>query len=232
MALLASDKGGEGFEPVPAGTYVARCVSVVDLGVQDTPWGGKEKVYIGFEVPEVRVEWTDKDGKQHEGPALIGNRFTLSIHPDSNLGQTLTNWRGKPFTEDERKGFDLFTVLGAPCMISVIHNEKSGKVYANISGVMRLPSGSTCPDAETELVAYTPQDQDKAGNFKKLPEWQQKLVRAGYKMAEGDNTIGSANRQSAPGNAARAAALATSGAKGVSPEDENDWDDWDSDIPF
>lgn len=230
MALVASDKGGDGFEPVPAGSYVARCVSVVDLGVQETPWGGKEKVYIGFEVPEERVEWKDQDGKEHEGPALIGSRYTLSIHKDSNLGQILTSWRGKPFTDDERKGFDLFTVLGAPCMINVVHNENNGKVYANIQSVMRLPKGMECPPAETDLIAYTPQDEDKAGNFEKLPQWLQKLVRAGYKMAEGDNTVGSANRQSAPGNSAREQALATAGAKGAQPPPIED--DWDDSIPF
>lgn len=192
MALIASDKGGEGFEPVPAGTYVARCISVVDLGVQDTPWGGKEKVYLGFEIPEIRVEWKDKEDKEHEGPALIGNRYTLSIHPDSNLGQHLINWRGVPFTEEERKGFDLFTVLGAPCMMSVIHNEKNGKTYANISAIMRLPKGTVCPDVETEMVAYTPQDPDKADNFDKLPDWLKKLVRQGYRMAEGSTVVGSA----------------------------------------
>jgi hypothetical protein len=110
MALLSKDSGGEGFEPIPAGTYVARCVSVIDLGVQETPWGGKEKVYIGFEIPGERVQWKDKDGKEHEGPAFIGSRYTNSINEKAILGQHLTSWRGVPFTDDERQGFDLFTI--------------------------------------------------------------------------------------------------------------------------
>ena len=191
MALIASDKGGAGFEPIPAGSYVARCISVIDLGVQETPWGGKEKVYIGFEVPGERVEW-EKDGQAHDGPAIIGGRYTNSINEKSILGQHLTSWRGVPFTEDERQGFDLFSVLGAPCMINVTHTEKNGKVYANINAIMRLPKGTECPPAETELLAYSPMDEATAGNFDKLPEWQQKLVRAGYKMAEGSTVVGSA----------------------------------------
>jgi hypothetical protein len=227
---MAKDSGGEGFEPIPAGTYVARCVSVVDLGVQETPWGGKEKVYLGFEVPSERVEWKDQDGKEHEGPAFIGSRYTLSINEKSILGQHLTSWRGKPFDEDERKGFDLFTVLGVPCMISVIHTEKNGKTYANINSIMRLPKGTECPPAESELVAYTPMDAEHAGNFDKLQEWQKKLVRQGYKMSDDSDQVGSASREAAPNNDARSQALATAGAKGAQPPQDDD--PFDDDIPF
>lgn len=190
-AWLAKGEGDSNFEPLPAGTYVARCVSVIDIGVQDTKFGGKEMCYLGFEVPSERVEW-EKDGIKHEGPAMIGSRYTFSIHPKSILGQQLESWRGVPFSDQDRQGFNLFNVLGAACMISVIHNQSGNKTYANISAIMRLPKGMTCPPAETNLVGYTPLDSDKAGHFSKLTNWQQNLVRTGYKMAEGSNVIGSA----------------------------------------
>lgn len=229
MAFMSSDKGGSGnFEPVVAGSHAARCVSVIDLGVQQTPWGGKEKCYIGFEVPAQRVEWTDKDGKEHEGPAFIGMTLTNSINEKSILGQLLTSWRGVPFTEDERKGFDLFTILGAPALINVIHKEKEGKTFANITGIMRLPQGMVVPNPETELVGYSPMDNKTAGNFEKLPEWLQKKVRDGFQMSPGNDQVGSAARAAAPGNTARAEALATAhGAPApVSPPE------FDDDIPF
>ena len=191
MAWLAKGEGDSNFEPLFAGTHVARCISVIDVGVQETKFGGKEMCYLGFEAPRERVAW-EKDGVKHEGPALIGSRYTFSIHPKSILGQQLESWRGVPFTEEERNGFSLFNVLGAPCLISVIHNLSGGKTYANINAIMRLPAGMECPPAETELVGYTPLDDDRAGNFDKLADWQQKLVRAGYKMAEGSTVIGSA----------------------------------------
>lgn len=193
MALLSKDTGGSGFEQLAPGAYVARCVSVIDLGVQQTPFGGKEKVYVGFEVPGERVAWNDKNGKENEGPALIGSRYTNSIHEKSILGQHLLGWRGVPFTEEERQGFDLFSILGAPCLINVVHKQTDNKSYANIQSIMRLPQGMQCPPAETELLAYSPMDENTAGNFDKLPEWSQKLVRAGYSMAPGLNVPGSAN---------------------------------------
>lgn len=184
MSLLSSDKGGgSDFEPVPTGTHVARCVTVVDLGFQDTPWGAKEKVYIGFEVPSVRVKWT-KDDVEHEGAAIIGSQYTNSIHPDSNLGKNLISWRGKAFTEDEKAGFDLFNILDVPCMISVIHNTKGDKTYANISTIMGTPKEIDIPIRETDLLAYSPQDAAKAGNFDKMPEWLQKKCTEGHRTKD------------------------------------------------
>jgi hypothetical protein len=192
MGLISKDSGGGGnFEPLPMGTHIARCVSVVDLGTQESVHGPKEKVYLGFEVAAVRVEW-EKDGQQHEGPALIGSTYNNTINERAILGQHLVSWRGKAFTEEERQGFDLFTVVGAPCLISVTHNIKGGITYANINGIMRLPKGMTCPPAETDLIAYSPMDQAVAANIGKLPDWLQKKVRIGYQIAEGSFQVGSA----------------------------------------
>ena len=234
MALLSKDSGGgEGFEQLEPGAYVARCVSVVDLGIQDAGrWGKKEKVYLGFEVPSERVKWTDKDGNEKEGPAFIGSRYTNSINEKAILGQHLKSWRGKPFTDDERAGFDLFTVLGVPCMISVVHNESGGKMYANIEGIMRLPKGTECPPAETELIACSPMDSSTAANLTKLPEWLQKVVRAGYGIAEGQITVGSEARATAPTSSARDQALAAAHGKPSEQPDQADEDPFDDDIPF
>ncbi len=188
MPLLSKASGGSGdFDPVPAATHIARCVSVVDLGFLDTPWGAKEKVYIGFEVPSVRVEWNDKEDVHHEGPALIGSRYTNSIHEKSVLGQHLVNWRGRAFAEDERDGFDLFTIVDVPCMIAVTHKVKGEKTYANISGIMGLPKGTIAPERETDLLSYTPQDAAYSGNFDKMPEWLQKICREGHRMGDNPN---------------------------------------------
>lgn len=225
MALLSKDGGGSDFQPVEPGSYIARCVNVVDLGLQESgQWGKKEKVYLGFEIPSERVKWTDKEGKEHEGPAFIGARYTNSISERAILGQHLTSWRGRPFTDQERKGFDLFTVLGVPCMINVVHNESGGKVYANINSIMRLPKGMDCPPAESDLIACSPMDNDTAANLTKLPEWLQKVVRAGYQMEEGSTRVGSAASTAPQGR--EAVQTAPQGREAVPPMDDYD------DIPF
>jgi hypothetical protein len=183
MGLMAKSEGsGNDWEPVPTGTHLARCVTVCDLGLQSTGYGTKEKVFFGFEVPGVRVKW-EKDGKEHEGPALLSSTYTLSIHPKSILGQHLVSWRGQEFTDEERDGFDVFKVLGAPCMISVIHNTKGDKTYANIGAIMRVPAGTAVPEAETETIGYTATDGAWSGNLDKLPEWLKKKALEGQRQA-------------------------------------------------
>ena len=161
---------------------------MVDLGLQETTWNGatklKHKIYIAFEVPAVRVEWEKNDVK-HEGPALVGQMYTNSIGDKSNLGKHLVSWRGRSFTDEEKTGFDLFNILDAPCQISVVHNQSGDRIYANISGIIGLPPGVQVPDRETDLLAYSPADSEKAGNFENLPDWMKEKCRAGHETATG-----------------------------------------------
>ena len=182
MPLMSKSTGkGNDFEPAPEGTHVARCISVIDLGFQESEWQGQtkimEKVYIGFEIPGFRVKWT-KDDVEHEGPGLIGSLYTNSIFEKANLGSHLISWRGRAFTDKEKEGFDLFTILDVPCLISVVHKQsKDGsKTYANIGAIMGLPKGTTAPDRETDILGYSPNDPDRMGCFDKIPEWLQKII--------------------------------------------------------
>jgi len=197
MSLISKDSGGGDWDPVPEGTHGAVCITVVDMGLQDTGrWGMKEKVWLGFEIPGERVEWKDKDGNDHEGPALIGSQYTNSISPKAILGQHLVSWRGKPFTEDERLGFDLSKLLGAKCLISVVHNKSDGKTYANIGAIVRPPKGTQIPDAEGELVAYSPKNAELIDNLSKLPEWLQEKCKEGHGRAA--ESLGSSREPSPP----------------------------------
>ena len=180
MAIPSSEKAGSGKEwaQCPEGSHVARCVTLVDLGVQSTHYGDKEQVYLGFEVYDHRVEW-EKDGVQHEGPGLIGVTWTNNLYEEANLGKNLISWRGRPFTEEEKKFFDLESVLGVPCILSVIHNESKGKTYANITSITGCPKGVPVPDQESPSLGYSPRDPDTYGNLSKLPEWLQKKAEDG-----------------------------------------------------
>lgn len=41
--MIVSDTGGAAFTPCPAGSYLARCVRLVDLGTQTTDYQGETK---------------------------------------------------------------------------------------------------------------------------------------------------------------------------------------------
>jgi hypothetical protein len=179
MAIIATDSGGGGdFTPVPAGTHFAVCCMVADLGKQrisSQMFGEsiKHQVYIRWQIPAERVEW-EKDGEKHEGPAVIGKTYTLSLGDKANLRKDLEAWRTVPFTPDQLMGFDISKLLGAPATLTVTHTEKNGKVYANVASLGGIPKGSAKPELEGEAILY---DVDNLGTFEKLPKWLQEKVQ-------------------------------------------------------
>lgn len=186
-SIKASSKGGKDFEPVPAGVHMAICVQVIDLGLQ--PGSGKypkpkHQVYIKFEIPGVQVTW-EKDGEEKKGPATIGRTFGLSISEKSHLRPFLVSWRGKDFTAEEEAGFEITSILGKLCQLSIIHEqgEKSGKTYAKISGAFALiqlqkddlkAHPEKAKPSQT-LIAYSPTAHDEA-IWDKLPDWVKEKI--------------------------------------------------------
>ena len=169
--MLLAKKTGEDFPIVPAGTHVARCSWVIDIGTQKTTYKGAEKwlhkVLLGFELPDEKMA----DGR----PFFISNRYTLSLSEKANLRKVLEAWRGASFTEPELDGFDLFKLAGLPCMIAVIHNTNGDKTYANIASISKLPKNTQCPDAINPLATFS-LAQFNPNTLRSLPEWVQKKI--------------------------------------------------------
>lgn len=139
MAIMAKAGASSG-PPAPAGTHAAICVDVVDLGLITSDYAGKEKtqhkIYISWQIDEDR-----QDGK----PFLVSKRYTLSLHEKAGLRKDLQAWRGREFTQEELAGFDVESVIGAPALLSVIHNTKDGQTYANVNSIMKLPKSMVSP---------------------------------------------------------------------------------------
>jgi hypothetical protein len=177
MAIIASDSGGgRDFEPIPEGQYAAVCDMMVDLGMQDGgSFGPKHKVYIRFQVPEHRITF-EKDGEEKDLPAVVGVTFTLSLSAKSNLRPFLEGWRGKKFTAEEVRGFDITKVAGAPAYLNIVHEEgegkHKGKTFANIASIMPIPKGIAKPTVEGEVIVY----DDDNDTYEMLPEWLQKKI--------------------------------------------------------
>src|SRR5208337_1405024 len=96
-------------------------------------------------------------------------RYTLSLHEKAALRKDLESWRGRTFTEEELKGFDVENVLDVPCLLNVIHNGTSGTVYANVSGIMKLPK-SMQPIKGRDYVRV--QDREpKRSDAAPAPDW-------------------------------------------------------------
>lgn len=146
MGFIAKDSGdGGNFKRVPAGVYIGRCYSLIDLGTQHTSgqYGDKEqhKIRIGWELfgeDEYGNSLTiEIDGKTV--PMTISKSYTLSLHEKANLRKDLSAWRGKDFTDEEAVAFDVSKLVGAYCMVNVTTSDSNGKTYSNVAGLTPLP---------------------------------------------------------------------------------------------
>lgn len=184
MALIVKETGGSKAPPIEAGTYPARCVGVVDLGIQHNSFNGKdqEKVLIMFELPTERIT---VDGMDR--PRWLSARYTMSLHEKAALRKTLDAWRGKPFTQEELCGFNLADIINAPCMLTVINVERNGSTYANISAVSKLMKGMEAPELENEAIIFDMDAENAEETKKKLPNWVQEVIEqsVSWKSREG-----------------------------------------------
>ena len=186
MTLILKDEPKEEreYSILEAGTHLAICVSIVDFGPQKVEYLGETKeqpkVRLAFEVPAERIEY-EKDGEKMEGPMMIGKTYTSSLYEKANLCQHLESWRGRKFTEAEKAGFDLTSVLNKPCMLTVVHREYQGKQYANIAGISKVMKGMSVPDAETPLISFDFDDHTPE-QLAELPEWMREKVQAGKEL--------------------------------------------------
>jgi hypothetical protein len=178
VSLVLKNQGSTDFTPVPAGTHLAICVLVVDMGVQ--PGNGiykpRHQLFLSWELPNELLSWKDKNGRQQSGPMRIGRTYTMSLAPKANLRADLESWRGKLFTDEELKSFDVSAILGAPCLLGVVHKESTGKTRAAVSCVMRVATGTQVPAPKSPLIAYDV-DQDDPESFAALPPWLQEKIK-------------------------------------------------------
>jgi hypothetical protein len=143
MSFIVEDKGGN-FERCPSGLMLGRCYRIVDLGTQKSEYMGQvkylHKIMLGWEI-----HGTDDAGKpikMKDGrPFAIFKNYTLSWSEKANLRVDLQSWRGKAFTQEEMRKFDLKNVLGAWCMLNVIERAgQNGNTYSNVDSVAPVPA--------------------------------------------------------------------------------------------
>jgi len=138
------------FKLVPSGSHLAICYGIVELGTQRYVYMGEEKA-----GKQLRLMWElhgdDGDGEPlalSDGrPLSISQRYTKSLHEKSKLRQHIVSWRGgKDFTPEElgqvrgQKGWDIRSLLGKHCMLTIKHSVKNDRTFANVDGVTTVPA--------------------------------------------------------------------------------------------
>ena len=190
MSLKASDNGGSStFKPVPTGMHLARCYRIIDLGTQETVYMGQKKtqhkVMFSFEVHS-EDDQGNKTVTEKGEPMSISKNYTMSLHEKSGMRKDLQSWRGKEFTPEELRGFELERVLGAWCTLNVIRTTgNDGKEYTNIAGIspvaaiqkkVGIPDGFNEPKMfaldNPDMALYETFSNNLKEKIAKSPEWK------------------------------------------------------------
>jgi hypothetical protein len=136
---------GSNFKPVPAGMHLARCYRIIDMGTQETSYEGKtdykRKLKFVWEVHGEDEDGTPLKTEKNE-PFVITKDYTNTWGEKGTLRKDLQSWRGREFTTEEQRRFDIKNVLDKWCMLNVTHKagKTAGKVYANVTALTPVPS--------------------------------------------------------------------------------------------
>lgn len=136
MPIIATGGNGKVFAPAPAGLHQGVCVDVVDMGMLEVTFGGKTKTQH-----KVRLVWQIDEPMEDGRRFIVQKRYTLSLHEKANLRKELEGWRGKTFTDEELRGFDLEKLIGVNCFLNVVQVTKGADTYANVAGIVQLKKG-------------------------------------------------------------------------------------------
>lgn len=170
MGLTVFESSGTTFKSAPAGTHVARCIRLIDIGTQHGEYQGKPTVRR-----QIIVMWELPDELMDDGKPYVASKFyTASLSEKATLRKDLEAWRGRAFTDQELAGFDTKAILGKPCMLSIV--EKEGGNGTKIGGVMALPKGVNVAPHTNEPFAFDIDEWDEQ-RFQSLSDGIKKLIQ-------------------------------------------------------
>ena len=184
VSIIATDEGGN-FKLIEPGTYPARCYQMIYMGTIKENIMGKEmemkKVFLTWELPTELEVFKEENGEQ---PHVVSKEFTLSMNEKANLRHSLQSWRGKNFTDEEAKSFDITKLIGAPCQLNLIHKAtKVGKMRIEIAAITPLAKGQKCPIQINESVVFSVQQPDW-DVFAKLSSFIQEKIKKSTEYAD------------------------------------------------
>lgn len=178
-------------------TTVARCYSVIHIGtipviINGVQKGESDKIQISWEMPKLLAIFDEDKGPQ---PFVVGLELSLSTNKESNLSKLISQWRGRPFSAEEQKGFDPSIMIGKKCMIQFLHKRKkkfatqqiaevtNENTILEFNSIMQLPKEIECPAQinESYVWDWEPIMEGKKTfdkeHFEKMPKWLQDKVK-------------------------------------------------------
>lgn len=175
--------GGKKHPPLDPGTYPARLVQVIDLGLQpQQPFQGQEKppaneLMLTYEFLDEFLK--DEDGEDDpKKPRWYSETMPLHSLEADKAKSTKRYYAIDP--NEDHEG-DWAKMLGTPCMVTLVHKPRKGdpdNPYVNIAAVssMRPKEAAKAPVLVNEPKAFD-LDTPDLDIFFSLPEWLQKKIK-------------------------------------------------------
>lgn len=170
MPITAPEGKSQTFDPHPVGAFMAVCADVYTVE-QDNPYFGQmksngkpdtdekvTKVCIAFLTEEV----IEIAGEMKPRYASIWAKLTWgTVDYPSKLREFVKGWF--PATKDDQfKALEIDRLIGQGAYLTIVHNTKGDKTYANIVSAVKPPSGATVPLIPPDFVRHEVKEANKA----------------------------------------------------------------------
>lgn len=173
MAFNPQQQEKREFELPDEGAYSARCARIIEIGDQETKYGVKTQVILGFTVPALTVEVGDETKQQMFWTFPLNQ----TSNPDANLMKFI-NALNPTCTHMKE-------LLGKPCTIELKHSKPKpdGTQYANINSITKPMAGVDIaePDIETYMYEF---ENGEDEIFAKIGEYRQGQVKAAVNFGQ------------------------------------------------
>ncbi len=117
---------------------------------------------------KVRVTWelptelhTFKEGEP-EKPYVVSKEMSFSMGKKSTLRPMVEGIIGTTLSDEEAYGFNLDSILGLPCLLSITHKEGKSGVFVSVNTATPLIKGVQCPPQvnPTKVLSYDSWNQE------------------------------------------------------------------------
>lgn len=162
-----------------AGSYPARVVQIIDLGLQPQRAYDNQKkppayeIFVIYELVDVFI--VDEEGKELEDkPRWVNESFPI-YSLDADLAKSTKRY--KALDPDIVFDGDFSKLLGTPCTVTLAINKKGDKEYENVVNVstMRPKDAARCPELQNE-ARFFDLEEPNIEVFNKLPKWLQEKI--------------------------------------------------------
>ncbi len=190
MSLNAKEAAGSGGfrqKSMDAGTYPARLIQVIDLGVQDQrPFEGKPKdpaqeIHTTYEILDEFC--VNEEGEiQEDKPRWVSEDFVLYNLSSERANSTKRYYALDP--KEDHEG-DWGALLGSPVNIILTakegKNKNKGRIFNNIGGTSTMrPKEAEKAVALVNPTKHFDLDDPDMDVFMSLPQWLQDRIKKNH----------------------------------------------------